>query len=432
MKRTLISSLFLLSSVGVQADQLEPLPTPLTLDYVLSLPAVMSPEVLAAQASQFKTEALLKQNQAQDGLVVNLQARLGQREFNNERQNHHLAALHFGLPLYDFGQTDRLNQAWLLDTQARDMAIKTAENEFRLMLMQAYFNVLLADLAYRVENEAMAIAFVTLDKVREDHAIGRVSDVKLYEHEMAYSQAFVKRQNAQTDLRRSRMLLANTMGRSDAIISRIDVPKLENLPTELEKVEDYLARALEKNPEIVAGQQAVNANQYRIESVKASRKPEIRADAWVGQLSSYPEVREGHWQAEVSMRMPLFDSGLTQSKMAKAQADITQARAQLNAAERKVREQVTNLYFQLVNLNVEQQAVEASKTFAGFNMDHKRALYENEQQSDFGDALVRISQADYDELAFELKRALLWSQMLFATGEDLSNVVQHNTHKKGE
>lgn len=432
MKRTLISSLFLLSSFGVQANQLDPLPTPLTLEYVLSLPSTMSPEVLAAQANQYKTQALMKQNQAQEGLAINLQARLGQREFNNERQNHHLGAVHFGLPLYDFGQTDKLNQAWLLDTQARETAMKTAENEFRLMLMQAYFNVLLADLAYRVENEAMAIAFVTLDKVREDHAIGRVSDVTLYEHEMAYSQAFVKRQNAQTNLRRSRMLLANTMGRSDAIISRIDLPRFENLPSELEKVEDYLARALDKNPEILAGQHAVEANRYRMESVKASRKPEIRADAWVGQLSSYPEVREGHWQAEISMRMPLFDSGLTQAKLAQAQAETTQTQAQLVAAEQRVREQVTNLYFQLVSLNVEQQAVEASKTFAGFNMDYKRALYENEQQSDFGDALVRISQADYDALAFELKRALLWSQMLFATGEDLSNVVQQNNNKQGE
>jgi outer membrane protein TolC len=423
MKPILLASLFLSASFTLQAADKPPLPVPLTLDYLLSLPAQMSPNVLARQAEQYKAQANQAENSAKDSLTISLQARLGQREFTNQTQNHHMAALHFGLPLYDFGQTQKLNQAWLVEGEARAQQIKAAENEFRLLLMQAYFNVLLADLNFRVENEATAIAFVTLDKVREDHAIGRAADVKLYEHEKSYQQAFVKRQAAQADLRRSRMLLANVMGRSDAIVSRVSLPEFNQLPNELKPVEYYLEQALTQNAEINAAKQLEQASQYRIQSARATNKPTVRADAWVGQLSSYPEIREGHWHAEISLSMPLFDSGLTKSSVDKQRAQALQAKSQLVATEQLLRDQVTNLYFQLNLLNVEQEAVEASRTFAGYNMDYKRALYENEQQSDFGDALVKISQADYDALAFELKRALLWAQMTFATGGDLMTIM---------
>lgn len=420
MKFKLIALLLIFASFSVQASEKTQLPSPLTLDYVLNLPANMSPSVLAKQAAFYKSEAQLKESQALDSFSLGLQARLGQREFNGERQNHHLAALHFGLPLYDFGKTQKLNQAWLLDSEARSLVVAAAENEFRLMLMQAYFNVLLADINYRVENEAMAIAFVTLDKVREDHALGRVSDVMLYDYEKNYQQAFVKRQRAQTNLRRSRMLLANTMGRSDAVISRLEMPRFDQIPDELATVEYFLEKALSNNVEIRSYQQAELAAHKRLASVKAGKMPSLRADAWVGQLSSYPDVREGHWHAEISMSMPLFDSGLNRARLHREAFQVRLVEADRLAAEQKIREQVTDLFFELALLNVEQQAVEASKTFAAFNMDYKRALYENEQQSDFGDALVKISQADYDALAFELKRVMLWAQMAFLTGSDAS------------
>ena len=43
--------------------------------------------------------------------------------------------------------------------------------------MQAFFNVILADYQYRVQNEAMAVAYVTLDKAKDRHALQQISDV---------------------------------------------------------------------------------------------------------------------------------------------------------------------------------------------------------------------------------------------------------------
>ncbi|MBE0493615.1 MAG: TolC family protein [Thiomicrospira sp.] len=418
MKRlNFLGLLFICAWSSSYAEQ-EPLPTPLTLDYVLDLPTSMSPEVMRQQARLLQAQGHRAELNAQDRVQFDLQARLGKREFMGEGQDYNMAALHMGLPLYDFGRTANQDQAWLWDTKARQYQLQAIEKQFRLDLMQAYFNVLLADIHYRVENEAMAIAYVTLDKVQENHEIGRESDANLYASEESYQKAFVKRQQAQANLRRSRMLLANAMGRSDAVISRVSLPDWSNLPEKLLKVEDYLALALDHNPQVLAMKQAFEASGYRVEGARAGKRPEIRADAWIGQLSSYPDVREGHYHAEVSINVPLYDGGLTKSRVDRERAQRQQIQANLYQAQQQIREQVTNLYFELSLLDVEKQAVQAGQTFADFNLDYKRAIYENELQADLGDAMVRISQAHYDALAFDLKRALLWAKMQALTGQD--------------
>lgn len=418
MQRINILGLIFLGLYGVSYAQPEPLPTPLTLDYVLDLPATMSPQVMKQKARLLQAQAQQAEVNAQDRVQFDLQARLGKREFLGEHQDYNMAALHMGLPLYDFGRSANQDQAWLFDTKANQYQLEALETQYRLDLMQAYFNVLLADLNYRVENEAMAIAYVTLDKIQENYELGRESDVNLYAAEEQYQKVLVKRQQAQADLRRSRMLLANAMGRSDAIISRVSLPDLSRLPEKLLKVEDYLALAMELNPQILALKQVYEASGYRVESARAGKRPEIRADAWLGQLSSYPDVREGHYHAEVSLNVPLFDSGLTKSRVDRERAQRQEVQADLYQIQQQVRDQVTNLYFQLSLLEVEKQAVQAGQTFADYNIDYKRAIYENELQTDLGDAMVRISQAHYDALAFDLKRALLWSKMQALTGQN--------------
>lgn len=421
MMKSVLITLGLGFSVASYAET-EPLPDPLTLDYVLDLPAQMDPEFLRQQAIRMQAVSNQGLVRAQDGIELNLLGRVGQREFLGETQDYNMGALHVGVPLFDFGRTDSAHQAWLLTEQAEAARLEAVRDQFRIKLIQAYFNVLLADFKYRVENEAMAIAYVTLDKVRENFDLKRVSDAELYQHEVEYQKAFLKRQKAQADLRRSRMLLANAMGKPEAIINKLSMPELPKLPEKLLRVEDYLNLAVDRNPQLNAARDALEASGFRVEQAKASKKPVIRADAWVGQLSSYPEVREGHWHAEVSLKMPLYDAGLTKSKVEGERAKQQQAQADLFSMEQRIREQVTNLYFELNLLEVEKQAVDASQTFAEYNLDYKRGLYENEMQADLGDAMVYISQSDYDKLAFDLKKALLWNQMQVATGvKDLAD-----------
>lgn len=412
----LIGLTCLMCAAGVQAQAPEPLPSPLTLEYVLDQPAHMNPEFMRQQARLLQTQAQQTEANAQHSLNFNLQGRLGKREFLNENQDYNLAALHMGLPLYDFGRTAADDQAWSLDTRANEYRLKAIEQQFRLDLMRAYFNALLADVQYRIDNEALAIAYVTLDKIRQAHTLEQASDTELHEAQENYQKVLLKRQRAQADLRRLPLLLMNAMGRSGSTVPELTLPPLSALPESLLDMDYYLNLALQNNLDILATKQTYDASEYRVASAQAGERPVIRADAWVGQLSSYPEVREGNWHAEVSINIPLYDGGLSKSKIDRERAQRQQTRADIYEIEQHIRQQIMNLYFQLELLAVEKQAIDASLSAADYNLDYKRALYENEQQTDMGDALVRISQTHYDALAYDLNRALLWAQMQALTG----------------
>ena len=412
----LIALTCLIYTASIHAQAPETLPTPLTLNYVLSLPAHMNPAFMSEQARLLQVQAQQTEASAQDKLNFDLQGRLGKREFQNEAQDYNLAALHLGMPLYDFGRTSSETQAWSLDASANEYRLKSIEQQFRLDLMLAYFNVLLADARYRIDNEAMAIAYVKQDKVREAHELGQASDTELYEADAHYQRALLKRQRALADLRRLPMLLINAMGYPDAELPDLKLPTLSEPPESLLELEHYLQLALDHNPDILAVQQSYDASQQRVESAQAGGLPEIRADAWLGQLSSYPETREGNWRAEVSVNIPLYDGSLSKSKVDIERAKSQQARSEIFVMQQQIREQVTNLYFKLQLLSVENKTVAASQMAAEINLDYRRALYENEQQTDMGDAMVRISQTHYDALAFKLNSALLWAKMQALTG----------------
>ncbi|MDH3343152.1 MAG: TolC family protein [Gammaproteobacteria bacterium] len=428
MKRpALIILACLIYADGIQAQKPESLPTPLTLEYVLNMPAHMSPTFMRQQASLLQLQSQQMQVTAQDGLNVDLQGRLGKREFFNEAQDYNRAVLHLGVPLYDAGRADSDVQAWSLDAKASEYRLRSIEQQFRLDLMRAYFNVLLADLRYRIDNEAMAIAYVTLDKIRDAHELGLASDTELYESEEKYQKALLKRQRALADLRRLPMLLINAMGYPNSELPDLKLPQLSVPPASLSELEHYLNLALNNNPNILAAKQAYNASQHRVASAQAEDGPAIRADAWLGQLSSYPEVREGNWHAEISVNIPLYDGGLGKSRVDRERAQGLKDRADIFDIEQQVRQQVIDLYFQLELLAVKKKVVASSQTSADFNLDYKRALYENEQQTDLGDAMVRISQTHYDALEFDLNSALLWAKMQALTG--VENLAEQTGQK---
>ena len=424
-------SLIMATVAGAGVAKETDIPSPLTLEYVLSLPAEMNPAFMRQQGQWLQAQAQQAQTRAEESWVLGVRGRVGQREYANRTEDYHYAALYLGVPLFDFGRTSNADQAWLSDIEANQHAMQHLQNQFKLLLMQAYFNVLLADLQYRVDNEAMAIAYVDLDKIRENHALARVSDAQLSESELIYQRAFLKRQRAQSDLRRSRMLLANAMGKPELVISQLALPKPADWPETLLPVERYLAQAVESNVEVLAAKQRVEANQYRIESAQAGYYPTVKAEAWAGHLSNYPEIREGNWHAQLSMEFALYDGGLTKAKTDQARAKRHQSLADQRAVELNLRDQVTNLYFELNLLRTEAEQVKVGQVSADMNLDYKRALYENEQQADLGDAMVRMSQAVYDALAFDLKQTLYWTQMQTLLGvEDIVGFHQQTVHKE--
>jgi outer membrane protein TolC len=160
------------------------------------------------------------------------------------------------------------------------------------------------------------------------------------------------------------------------------------------------------------------AEQQRVELARLGSQPMINADAKLGQLSSYPRTREGRWEASIGIELPLYDRGLTRAGVDKAMSKVAMAQAEVELEAQRLRNKLTQLYFELSLLDVEEQALAAKQDFASVNLDFARAMYENELQTDFGNAMVEISQADYDQLAFQFRKILLWAQLNLLLGAD--------------
>ena len=399
-----------------QASKMEvaTLPNPLTLEYVLNLPLSQHPQMQLQQAQINQIQAQQSLQAASDKTQLNLVGRLGWRDYAEETEDYNLAAVHLTQTLYDFNQNGLLRDALQTQQDAQKMAALEAEKQLKLQIMQAYFNVLLADFQYRIDNEAMAVAFVGLDKAKDRLALQRLSDVDYLEIENDYEQILVKRTRSEYRQLQSRLALANLMGLPQARPDELRLPKLKMFAkrdVQNLSLDDIQQQVIDSNPDLKVLKQQIQAGLLELESKQAQGKPTFSLDAWAGQLSSYPEIREGRWKIGLLVDVPLYDGGSTDAKVSQAKANIQQLDAQMKLKEQVLRDTVADLYFQLKLLTSEKSQNQKFGEYSELYLDYSRALYENESATDLGDAMVRLSQANYNQISWQFKQALLWSKL---------------------
>ncbi|WP_237260956.1 TolC family protein [Thiomicrorhabdus immobilis] len=426
-----LESQALSSSNGLPNSQLNsqpkplgnPLPNPLTLSVLLENYANQSPEIALQLANIDMAKATLDNNQVGNRWQANIQGRLGQREFAEETQPHNLLALHVGKVIYDFDQADNQLQADSLSVEQQKVKLQLVENKQRLNVVKAYLNVLLADFQYRIDDEGMAVEYVGFDKVKDRHAIGQLSDVDLLSAEQKYQNALVKRMQAEQMQLKTRVELANTLGLPSERPDELRFPKLDSFKARSIKdvsLQALQAEVLANNQQLKVLEQAQQAQTYALQKAQNTSSPTVRADAWVGQLSSYPELREGSWKATLSVDIPLYDGGAESSATNQVQAQLAKLKAEQLQLQQALRTEVADIYFQLKLLDAEKKQHQVFGDYADLYLDYSRALYENESSTDLGDAMVRLSEANYAMVAWQFKQALLWLQLDYLQGKAVS------------
>ena len=398
------------------------LPNPLSLSFLLNDFSLSSPHI-ALQQSQLDSA---KSEQLQAGVKkawkAGIEGRLGWREFANENQDNHALSLHVSKLLYDAGRSEGLSNAAQQSIAAEQLKLVDVQNQQRLEVVQAFLNVLLADFQYRIDNEAMAVAYVGQDKLREQHALGRASDVRLLEVESQYEKAAVKRKRSEYQQLQRRIQLANRLGYPQLRPDELKFPSLKKIPaTDIKalNLEALQTEVLNSNPSLQVLRQQLKSQEARLASSRALDSPTLKADAWAGKLSSQPTTREGAWRTELSINIPFVDGGLQKASTASAMARLKQVEAQSALIALQLRDQVAELYFQLQMLEAEKKQHQAFGDYADLYLDYSRALYEHESATDLGDAMVRLSQANYNMVAWQFKKALLWAQLDLLKGQTI-------------
>ncbi len=397
------------------------LPNPLTLEYLLGETYPLhTPEMRLQNARMQQAKSHILTNQVTTDWQANIEGRLGWREFSQETQDHHLLALHLGKVLYDFNQSDLSIKSAQQNLAAEQLLIESVLNQQRLTIMQAFFNVLLSDFQFRVDDEAMAVEYVSFDKIKDLHAVGQRSDVELLAADLSYQKIRVNRMRSESRQLQTRVQLANTLHQPDARPGEFTFPNLKSFSKRSLKdvnLQELQEQVVRESPKLHAMSQRLESLRLALKSALTVGRPTLRADAWAGKLSSHPEVREGAWRAELSVNIPLYDGGSEDAAVATAKANFAVTEAEYQQLSQTLREEVTELYFQIKLLQTEKKQLQAFGDYADLYLDYSRALYENESATDLGDSMVRLSQANYDLVAWQFKQALLWSQIDYLMGK---------------
>lgn len=283
------------------------------------------------------------------------------------------------------------------DDEADEMLLTHARQHRRTKILRCYLGVLLADLAATRANEAMAIAYVRMDRYRERQALGQVSDIALAERVSHYQSMLRKRYAAEAEQRARRSRLAMALNRPGELAAVLLPPRLPNNQADRPELEGLETRALEHNTRLRALRLRMQAANQRRETARRAAQTVPKSDASPadGALS----------------RERLLSAGV-----ARHEAELARLQGRLERAQLRVRQAILDAWLELETLYVARQEATDYADYRDLYLDLSRALYEQEVNADLGDAMVQSSEARLRSAQTEFAIARTWARIRLLTG----------------
>ena len=416
----LISSSPSLSSTQEKA-KLSPLPEPLTLEFALSQVDIIHPELQFNEAAIRVARAEQQLLESETGINTRIIGRLRWVEppsFNPDRSSDdHRLGIVVDKKLYDFGRTDSNLQAVQQNLESQKILYEDSRQQRRIEIMQRYFDVVLADLEFYQYNEAMAVAFIELDRRRDRNELGQVSDIQVLEQEAEYQRVRKQRFASQNRQRLTRARLAYVLGRPGQLPDTVSRPgQLPHLIRSLPEVEALQAEAIKNSNILRALRARISAAQSQLAAARAGDNPVLYGSA---EANAYSKERANYdkWRVGVQLEVPLTTGGRVDADAAKYQAEIYQLKAELTAAEEQIKQTVLELWLELDALLIQREQMQAQMDYRELALDRSRALYELEVKTNLGDSMVRVTAAERQAVLTDFNVALAWEKMDALTGK---------------
>jgi outer membrane protein TolC len=421
---TFATAVLLLSSATTLAA--EPLPDPLTLEDALRLAGADHPAIALSRARLAQLQAEAERTAARDEVDIgaSLEARLidPPSSSDNQSNNDSRAILFARKRLYDFGHTRALEEAAAASVTGGELLAGADLLRHRIAIMQAFFDVLLADLEYARDNEAMAVAYVQADRSRDRNELGQVSDIDLLEQERIYQEYRMRRTRAQARQRSTRALLAQLLDRPDQLPSSLQQPNLAGNNQPLPEYQQLLEATLAANPGMQSLRADLEAARLMVQAQRTGKRPVLSGSVQAAANERNVGSRNP-LEAELRLEIPLYDSNRSNAEVARAQADVYRLTAELRQREYELRQRVLEIWLDIQTLLAQQQQVDIFTESRALNFDRAQAEYELELKTDFGDALVGQSESALLRAQTEFGLALDWARLTALTGEPYSPYI---------
>jgi len=414
---------------AVHAVRAEPLPTPLTLDQALALAAAPHPDLDHAEARLDAARAGLTQAESVSGLRAQFdytpQWVLPSVRERDEWVNDSRLRFTAGKRLYDFGRSRALEGAARAELEAREQQLLDTREQRRLEVMARFLDVLLADLRYMVDNEAMAHHYVNFDRARDRREVGQISDVELLEFENRYQEALIARTRSQKRQAQSRQQLALALNRPEELSAELVLPRFPGNDREPPDFKQIFELARQGNPVLLAARRAAESASVLVKAERARRYPVISVE---GEAADYRRefATRDDYRATLNLRVPLWQGGEERAAIQAAQARAREAQARLGRVELDLRQGVLDAVQEIESLRIERNAAKIRTAWRDLNLDRSRALYELEVRTDLGDAMTRVTEAQWQAAQAEFRLALAWARLEAMTASPLTPAPQES------
>jgi outer membrane protein TolC len=409
------------------AAQENPLPSPLTLEQALTIADQAHPDRLLADAALEQARARYRQAGAVNDFELGFSAELRAIDPSEiavyQTHNDSLARLNLSKQLYDFGRSARTQEAAEAALDSQKWQLQEIRLQRRLEVMQRFFEVLLADLQYARDNEALAIAYIRYDRAVNRQELGKASDIDVLDLQSRFQQVRLRSAASANQQRISRSQLAISLNRPNDLPADLATPELE-LEALGQEVGDWLDRALSENPRLRSLRADVEAARKQLRASEAADNPVLRGEL---EAATYERELGGRnpLSAALIFELPLYSGNRNDAKTAEQRALLQQREAELASYELQVRQQVLDIWLELERLRLQAQELEVTADYRDLYLDRSRTLYELDMQTDLGDSMSQIADIQWQK-AKNRYAMLLQQARLKALAGDLGPLMKQD------
>lgn len=309
-------------------------------------------------------------------------------------------------PVFRGGRIGAALRAAKLADLLSDEVVRTAVQSTIYNVAFAYYDALLFQNKYEVNEEAVKSALINLEDVQKKRRLGVASDYDILRAEVDVSnfRAEMIKQRNLGDLAKSRLLKA--MG----VLQKGDVEladELEYVPMK-PVLEEAIRIAHENRPDLYRAELEVRLQQEALRAARSQYWPQV--DAFFQELWSKPDPSStttnewgDTWNAGLSINLSLFDGLGREGRVHQQKATLAQSRYRLANTQEQAFLEIRQALLSLRNAEefVESQNLNRSRASEGLRLaevGYREGIASQVEVSDARSALTRASGLYYESV----------------------------------
>ena len=257
--------------------------------------------------------------------------------------------------LFDWGKFSSLRAQRSLSAAA-DQTLDAANDDLMVRTAAAYFDVLVAieSLAAAETNEAAGKRQFDYADKRLEVGLAPITDV--HEARAQYDEARANTVLARNALEDAYQALAELTGQPVTQLRALPADFRPELPALRASADEWVAAAIQNNPSLRAASLQAEAAEHSVDTARAGHYPSLSLSGSWGKEASWGDITGSNAQrgestgtsVGVTLSVPLFSGGATQSRVRQAIAQRDIAQDQYEQQRRALDRNTRNLYQALV------------------------------------------------------------------------------------